>query len=266
LVARASRSVGRSPWSVLPPIRFLFVTPKVSLPHFVQHSLAVGALRITRIVATNFPEDFHLQVDVHARETIGIGSRRGYLAYCPPTPPDMWVRIRRFSESRLALRETWEPEEIEIHTRRDEARCDDQRPPPVRVAGSRRGDVLGHLPSRDFTEDRGASLSGRCDQLPRGLPPPSRCSHARHTEKRAAANRRCSLFILGDSLRSLTADLTVGASVVSNVDVGRNVRSGRIPDVQKELSALVWCERDTGSRSRGQTAPLIGIWTRAPGG
>src|SRR5579872_5736715 len=34
-------------------------------------------------------------------EGIGIGSRRGYLSYFPPTPPDMRVRIRRFGELRF---------------------------------------------------------------------------------------------------------------------------------------------------------------------
>jgi len=32
---------------------------------------------------------------------IGIGNRREYLSYFPPTPPDMRVRIRRFEKLRL---------------------------------------------------------------------------------------------------------------------------------------------------------------------
>jgi len=34
-------------------------------------------------------------------QEIGIGSRRGYLSYFPPTPPDMRVRIRRFGMLRF---------------------------------------------------------------------------------------------------------------------------------------------------------------------
>ena len=39
------------------------------LPAAFSAPLTVGALRFTWVVATNFPEDFHLQVDVHAGHT-----------------------------------------------------------------------------------------------------------------------------------------------------------------------------------------------------
>jgi hypothetical protein len=60
--------------SASPAIRFLFVAPQVTLAAAFSESLAILALQFARVVATNFPEDFHLQVDVHAG--IGIGSRR----------------------------------------------------------------------------------------------------------------------------------------------------------------------------------------------
>jgi len=69
LVARASRSFARSPWSAPPPIRFLYVAPQVLLAAAFSDSLAILALRFTRVVATNSPEDFHLQVDCHAGHT-----------------------------------------------------------------------------------------------------------------------------------------------------------------------------------------------------
>ena len=58
------------PDATSPLIRFLFVTPQVSLPASFSTPLTAGALRFTRVVATNFPEDFHLQVDYHAGHTL----------------------------------------------------------------------------------------------------------------------------------------------------------------------------------------------------
>jgi hypothetical protein len=77
LVARASRSIARSLWSAPPSIRFLFVAPRVSLAASFGVSLTIHALRFARVAATNSPEDFHLQVSVHAGHTTkkGPGSR-----------------------------------------------------------------------------------------------------------------------------------------------------------------------------------------------
>jgi hypothetical protein len=56
-----------------PPIRFLYVflyvAPQVSLATSFSAPLAVGALWFARVVAINFPEDFHLQVEGHAGHT-----------------------------------------------------------------------------------------------------------------------------------------------------------------------------------------------------
>jgi hypothetical protein len=70
LVARASRSIARSLWSAPPSIRFLFVAPRVSLAASFGVSLTIHALRFARVAATNSPEDFHLQVSVHAGHTM----------------------------------------------------------------------------------------------------------------------------------------------------------------------------------------------------
>ncbi len=57
------------PDSTSPPIRLLFVAPQVARPAAFSDTLTRAALRFARIVATNSPEDFHLQVDGHAGHT-----------------------------------------------------------------------------------------------------------------------------------------------------------------------------------------------------
>ena len=60
LVARASRSVARSPWSTAPRIRFLFVG---SRPHYPLPSVPASrpvTLRFVWVPATRFPGDLHL--------------------------------------------------------------------------------------------------------------------------------------------------------------------------------------------------------------
>jgi hypothetical protein len=77
---------------------------------------------------------------------IGIGSRRDWLSYFPPTPPDMRVRIRRFGELRLALDEARHSELIEVRRGQGKMQgCVASDPPPVAGKSSRhRGDVLRH--------------------------------------------------------------------------------------------------------------------------
>lgn len=69
LIARASRSLARSPWSAPPRIRFLYVAPQVSLPAAFGKFLAVPTLRFARVDAISSPQDFHLLVNAHAGHT-----------------------------------------------------------------------------------------------------------------------------------------------------------------------------------------------------
>ena len=76
LIARASRSIARSPWSAPPRIRFLYVAPQVSLAASFGAVLTDGsvalALRFTRVGAIASPQDFHLLVNAHAGHTIRV--------------------------------------------------------------------------------------------------------------------------------------------------------------------------------------------------
>jgi hypothetical protein len=76
LIARASRSIARSPWSAPPRIRFLYVAPQVSLAASFSDSLTVVALRFTRVGAIASPQDSHLLVNAHAGHTIGAPAVR----------------------------------------------------------------------------------------------------------------------------------------------------------------------------------------------
>ena len=69
MIARALRSLARSPCSAPPQIRLLYVTLRVSLAASFSESLAVVALRFARVPAIRFPEDLHLQITVHAGHT-----------------------------------------------------------------------------------------------------------------------------------------------------------------------------------------------------
>ena len=71
LVARASRSIARSPWFTAPRIRFLFVDSRLrspllsASPRGFRLAVRLGSLRPAP------PKDFHLQVLVHAGHTTG---------------------------------------------------------------------------------------------------------------------------------------------------------------------------------------------------
>ncbi len=69
LVARASRSLARSPWSTTPPIRFVCLGPQLRSPLPSAPASRLDALRFTRVPATRSPEDSHLQVIAHAGRT-----------------------------------------------------------------------------------------------------------------------------------------------------------------------------------------------------
>ena len=66
LVARASRSLARSPWGTSPCIRFLCVSPRFRSPLLSAPPSRSVALRFAPVPATRSREDFHLPVECHA--------------------------------------------------------------------------------------------------------------------------------------------------------------------------------------------------------
>ena len=76
LVARASRSVARSPWVRPPRIRFLFVGSRVRSPLPSALPSRTSTLRFAWVPATKSPEDLHLLVSAHAGHTTPRAPRR----------------------------------------------------------------------------------------------------------------------------------------------------------------------------------------------
>ena len=72
LVARASRSLARSPWGTSPCIRFLCVSPRFRSPLLSAPPSRSVALRFAPVPATRSREDFHLPVECHAGHTNGL--------------------------------------------------------------------------------------------------------------------------------------------------------------------------------------------------
>lgn len=70
LVARASRSHARSPWSAAPRIRFLFVGSRLRYPASFSADLTADALRFTSVPATRSRRDFHPLTTAHAGRTL----------------------------------------------------------------------------------------------------------------------------------------------------------------------------------------------------
>ncbi len=66
LIARALRSVARSPYLAPPHIRFLFVIPRSSLPASFSAPSRANTLLFAPVPAIKFREDFHLQITAHA--------------------------------------------------------------------------------------------------------------------------------------------------------------------------------------------------------
>ena len=61
--------------------------PQVSLPAAISESLTIVGLRFARVVATNFPEDFHLRANGHAGHT--RGTVFGIVASRTEVPPSL---------------------------------------------------------------------------------------------------------------------------------------------------------------------------------
>jgi hypothetical protein len=77
LVARASRSLARSPWEAPPCIRFLCVSPRFRSPLLSAPPSRSATLRFAPVPATRSREDLHLPVECHAGHTKERAPARG---------------------------------------------------------------------------------------------------------------------------------------------------------------------------------------------